>query len=110
MNSNIEQYKYTINELKNVILNNKLVILYFYSDDFKLLNDKMAQFNNNNNNNNNNKYKFIKINYIFNENIIDKMCIKSVPLFRIYKNQEFIEEIFGNYDNIIDIIKIHITD
>ena len=104
MNSNIEQYKYTVNELKNIILNNKLVILYFYSDDFKLLNDKMEQFNNNNN------YKFIKINYILNETIIDKMFIKSVPLFRIYKNTDFIEEIIGNYDNIIDTIKIHITD
>ena len=33
--------------------------------------------------------------------------IKSIPLVYIYKNKKLIEEVFGNYNNICDIIRLH---
>tara|TARA_Y100000022_G_C13141601_1_gene325222 strand:- start:311 stop:595 length:285 start_codon:yes stop_codon:yes gene_type:complete len=92
---NIENYFDLIN-------NNDLVILYFYSDDFEELNNDINIFESEND------FSVIKINYKENINLIDKLFIKSVPLFRIYKNHKLIEEIFGNYNNIINILKTHI--
>ena len=39
--------------------------------------------------------------------LIYSLNIKSVPLFRIYKNGNLIEEIFGSYANICEIISLH---
>ena len=33
--------------------------------------------------------------------------LKSIPLVYIYKNKKLIEEVFGNYNNICDIIRLH---
>jgi len=33
--------------------------------------------------------------------------LKSIPLVHIYKNKKLIEEVFGNYNNICDIIRLH---
>ena len=39
--------------------------------------------------------------------IIERLNIKSVPLFHIYKNGRLIEELFGSYTNICNIIRLH---
>ena len=39
--------------------------------------------------------------------LIHNLNIKSVPLFYIYKNGTLIEEVFGNYNNICEIIQLH---
>ena len=39
--------------------------------------------------------------------LITQLNIKSVPLFNIYKNGKLIEEIYGTYNNICDIIRLH---
>ena len=39
--------------------------------------------------------------------LIQKLNIKSVPLFYIYKDGTLIEELFGTYSNICDIIRLH---
>jgi hypothetical protein len=39
--------------------------------------------------------------------LINKLNIKSVPLFYIYKDGKLIEELFGTYGNICDIIRLH---
>ena len=39
--------------------------------------------------------------------LITNLNIKSVPIFYIYKNGKLIEEVFGNYSNICDIIRLH---
>ena len=38
---------------------------------------------------------------------ITELHLKSIPLVYIYKNKKLIEEIFGNYNNICDIIRLH---
>ena len=40
-------------------------------------------------------------------NLIKNLNIKSVPLFYIYKDGYLIEEVFGNYNNICEIIQLH---
>ena len=39
--------------------------------------------------------------------LIKNLNVKSVPLFYIYKDGYLIEEVFGNYNNICEIIKLH---
>ena len=39
--------------------------------------------------------------------LIEDLNIKSVPLFRIYKNGYLIEEIYGTYPDICEIISLH---
>lgn len=39
--------------------------------------------------------------------LIKRINIKSVPLFYIYKDGDLIEEVFGNYSNICEIIQLH---
>jgi hypothetical protein len=39
--------------------------------------------------------------------LITNLNIKSVPLFYIYKDGKLIEEVFGTYSNICDIIRLH---
>ena len=36
-----------------------------------------------------------------------EILLKSIPLVHIYKNKKLIEEVFGNYNNICDIIRLH---
>ena len=91
-----------IEEYNNYIENNRIMMFYFYGDEFNNLNSKIKTFENENN------YNLIWINYKNNSDLIETLFIKSVPLFRIYKNNKFIEEIFGNYGNIKDILKNHI--
>jgi hypothetical protein len=53
------------------------------------------------------KSNFLVINSITNSNIIKQMNIKSIPMIYIYKNSKLIEEVFGTYTNICDIIRLH---
>ena len=39
--------------------------------------------------------------------LVKNLNINSVPLFHIYKDGKLIEEIFGTYKNICDIIRLH---
>ena len=80
------------------ITNNSIAVIYFTNSQFATLNNKIENLNSNN------------IMFIDTDNeldIIEKLNIKSVPLFHIYKNGTLIEEIFGTYPNIIDIIRLH---
>ena len=52
----------------------------------------------------NHRFKVINIE---DEKNIKKLHLKGIPLFHIYKNQNLIEEIFGTYKNIEDIIRLH---
>lgn len=81
------------------ITNNSIAVIYFTNSQFATLNNKIENLNSNN------------IMFIDTDNeldIIEKLNIKSVPLFHIYKNKSLIEEIFGTYTNICDIIRLHL--
>ena len=85
-----------------LISKNDISIIYFFSKDFNILNIKINEIK---------KLYPENINYIDIDkeyDIISKLNIKSAPLFRIYKNNEIIEEIFGNNPDIVNILKVHL--
>jgi len=89
-------------EYNRIIQNNYLVVFFFYSDDYSVLLENIDKLK-------------VKYNTIYmvnvedknNKEIIEELFITSCPLFRIYKNHVLIEEIFGNYSNILRIIEGH---
>lgn len=98
-----------LDDFNNFIRINNLVIVFFYSDKYPLLIQKINKIKNNCTSNNlNNIFLYIDCENKENFNLIEELFIKSIPLFRVYKNNIIIEEIFGNYKNIEQIINLHI--
>ena len=88
--------------MDNFVKNNRLCVIYFTNKDFNELNTKI----------NNLKKTLDKSNFLFIDtdkeiNLIEKLNIKTVPLVHIYKNGKLIEEIYGSYTNICEIICLH---
>jgi hypothetical protein len=88
--------------MDNFIKNNRVCVVYFTNEDFGELNNKISGL----------KKTLDKSNFLFIDTdkeieLIEKLNIKSVPLVHIYKNGKLIEEIFGSYTNICDIIRLH---
>lgn len=88
--------------MDNFIKNNRLCVIYFTNKNFNELNTKISSL----------KKTLDKSNFLFIDtdkeiNLIEKLNIKSVPLVHIYKNGKLIEEIFGSYTNICEIICLH---
>ena len=88
--------------MDNFIKNNRVCVVYFTNEDFGELNNKISGIKN----------SIDKSNVLFIDTdkeveLIDELNIKSVPLVHIYKNGNLIEEIFGSYTNICDIIRLH---
>ena len=77
-------------------------IVFFTNENFKDLNSKIRE-----------QSKILgEENFLFIDSDIDyelisRLNIKSVPIFNIYKNGKLIEEIYGTYNNIGDIIRLH---
>ena len=87
---------------------NNFIIIYLYSnlcDTCKKLEPKLEKLVYDNNNN----IIFLKINED-NNDLIKYLDITTYPVFRIYKNSSLIQEIFGTYNNIIEILKNFISE
>jgi len=84
-------------DIQNYIQNNTIAIIFFTNSNFNDLNNKIKCL----------KHNILFIDSNINHTIIESLNIKCVPLFHIYKNGTLIEEIFGTYPNIIDIIRLH---
>ena len=89
-------------EFNSLIKQKNIFIVYFTNSEFEILNNnieilskKMGEPN------------FLIIDIDKNKKLVENLFINSIPFFYIYKNGELIEEIFGNYKNINDIIKLH---
>ena len=84
---------------------NKHILIYFYSDDCDtcqtlkpLLNEFIQdEFNDN--------IIFLKVDVDKSKEIINKLDITTYPVFRLYKNDIELKEIFGTYNNIKEILK-----
>jgi hypothetical protein len=88
--------------MDNFIKNNRVCVVYFTNEDFRELNNKIIGLKNSLD-----KSNFLFIDTDKEVDLIEELNIKSVPLVRIYKNGNLIEEIFGSYTNICDIIRLH---
>ena len=98
-----------LNDFYNYIKNNNLVIVFFYSNNYPLLIEKINKIKHECTINYlNNIFLYIDCENEANLELIEELFIKSIPLFHIYKNNRMIEEIFGNYKNIEQIINSHI--
>lgn len=86
-------------ELSNFINNNSLCVILFTSNNFNKINNSIKNINEIKNK--------LMIIYVNDTNKNEDIFITSIPLVHIYKNKKLIEEIFGNYMNICDIIKLH---
>jgi thioredoxin-like negative regulator of GroEL len=84
------------------IKNNRVCLVYFTNENFTELNNKIGGLQKSISNS-----KFLVIDSDKEVEIIDALNIKSIPLIHIYKNGQLIEEIFGTYTNICDIIRLH---
>jgi hypothetical protein len=88
--------------MDNFIKNNRVCVVYFTNEDFRELNNKIRGLKNSLD-----KSNFLFIDTDKEGDLIEELNIKSVPLVHIYKNGNLIEEIFGSYTNICDIIRLH---
>lgn len=88
--------------MDNFIKNNRVCVVYFTNNDFHELNTKIEDLKNSIG-----ESKCMIIDSNQDLELIEELNIKSVPLFHIYKNGKLIEEIFGTYNNICDIIRLH---
>lgn len=84
-------------------INNKCVCIVFFTNQYFIsLNNKIKNLSIELDTT---KFKFIDS--LKESNIIEKYNIMSVPFFHIYKNGILIEELFGNYSDICNIIRLH---
>jgi len=84
-------------------INNKSVCIVFFTNQYFIsLNKKITNLRINLDTT---KFKFVDS--LKDSTIIEKYNITSVPLFHIYKNGILIEELFGNYSDICNIIRLH---
>ena len=103
---NLIQEISSIKEYNNLFNNNpnNLFIIYLYSDNCNTCEKLKPKLNGFLNNRNNNTFLF-KINVDISINLTQVLDITTYPVFRVYKNKILIQEIFGTYDNIIDILE-----
>ena len=88
--------------MENFVQQKDINIVFFTNDKFSELNNKIKD-----------QSKilgdshFLFIDTNKERDLIKKLNIKSVPLFYIYKDGKLIEELFGTYSNICEIIRLH---
>ena len=88
--------------MENFIQQKNINIVFFTNKKFLELNDKIKE-----------QSKLLgESHFLFidtnrEDDLIKNLNVKSVPLFYIYKDGYLIEEVFGNYNNICEIIKLH---
>lgn len=98
-------YIKSYNEINEVLKNNNknILILYFTSEKFSNVNIKLLNLISQKQNGNNIFY-VIDIDNI--PNVIKHMDITIFPIVKIYKQNEFIEELFPTYENFYNLINL----
>ena len=90
-----------LSDFNNIIKNKHVSIIYFYSDLFKNITEKINKFLEN-------IYDvsilFYSVNIDDSLSIVKNDDITTFPILRIYKNSEFIKEIYCSYDELESIL------
>ena len=92
----------SLKEFQNTIKKKTISIIYFYSDDFHTITNKINRFLDNNYDT---SIIYYKINIIKYPEISKNEDITTFPILRIYRENEFIKEIFCTYSDIDNILK-----
>jgi len=88
--------------MENFIKQKNINIVFFTNEKFSELNNIIKEQSKSLG-----ESQFLFIDTNKDEHLIKSLNIKSVPLFYIYKDGDLIEEVFGNYSNICEIILLH---
>lgn len=91
-----------LSKFNNLVKRPNIFVVLFTNKEFKNLNNNINILSKELNQTN-----FLIIDIDLNKKIIEDLFIKSIPFFHIYKNGKLIEEIFGNYKDIYNIIRLH---
>lgn len=97
----------TYKEYQNIATNypNKYILIYIYSNQCltcQILNPILEEFIKENYNNN---IIFLDVDVNKAKEIVELLDITTYPVFRLYKNNIEVKEIFGTYDNIKEILQ-----
>ena len=94
---------HTLKELNNIISKKSNVIVYYYSNKFDNITKKLNKLLEN-------IYDLNVLYYSVNvencDSIIKTQDITTYPVFHIFKKSEFIKEIFCNYYDMEEIVKL----
>ena len=88
--------------MENFIKQKNINIVFFTNEKFSELNNIIKEQSKSLG-----ESHFLFIDTNKDQHLIKSLNIKSVPLFYIYKDGDLIEEVFGNYSNICEIILLH---
>ena len=89
-------------EFINIISKRKLVVVYFYSENCEKITKKINDFLENIYNLN---ILFYSVNVYKSDSIVKKSDVTTFPVLHLYKNNEFIKELFCNINNLDEILK-----
>lgn len=88
-------------EFNNIISKRKLVVIYFYSKNCEEITNKINKFLENIYNLN---ILFYSVDVYKNDSIVKKNDITTFPVLHLYKDNEFIKELFCNINNLNEIL------
>ena len=88
-------------EFNNIISKRKLVVIYFYSKNCEEITNKIDKFLENIYNLN---ILFYCVDVYKNDSIVKKNDITTFPVLHLYKDNEFIKELFCNKSNLNEIL------
>ena len=97
-----------MNELDKIIKSNKIVILYFYSDECNKTNKLISKIQKNIGDKNVLVSKY-NVDDFKSKFLIKNLNIGCYPSFQIYKDGKFLDHIIGILDNIEVIINLYIN-
>lgn len=92
-----------LTEYTNLIKTHSVCIFFFYSNDCQNLYNTISSIETSN------QSKIFFIDVEQNIELVKELKLKSYPFFKIYKNNVLIENIIGTYQNIDNIINLHIS-
>ena len=96
---NINNFNNTLKKFKN-----KILIVYFYCEDYQEINHKIENYIKEQCNTN---IAFSRINAVKSKDIIEKLDITSYPILRIFNHQGSTKDVYisiENYNDVLDII------
>ena len=92
----------TLKEFNNIISKKNTLVIYYYSDKFTNITNKISKFLEDIYDLN---ILYFSVNVDNRQQIIEQQDITTFPVLHVYKNQELIKEIYCNYENLTSILK-----
>ncbi len=92
----------TLKEFNNIISKKNTLVIYYYSDKFTNITNKISKFLEDIYDLN---ILYYSVNVDNSQQIIEEQDVTTFPVLHVYKNQELIKEIYCNYGNLSSILR-----